>query len=122
MLQPSERLWPLSNEGVASRHFERIEDLEEAIVGRCVALHDQPEVSSATVGGRLSSESIQPGLVLHQIPHDARGSVRLRPLAQRQPRIPPRLVLLALGVFPHHEPVEEHVRREPLLESRTGRQ
>ncbi len=43
-LQPSERLWPLSNEGVANHHFERIEDLEEALVERCVALGDQPEV------------------------------------------------------------------------------
>jgi hypothetical protein len=31
-LQPSERLWPLSNEGVANRHFEEIEELEEAYV------------------------------------------------------------------------------------------
>jgi transposase len=44
-LQPSERLWALSDEAVvANRHFERIEDLEEALVGRCVALRDQPEV------------------------------------------------------------------------------
>ena len=43
-LQPSERLWPLSNEGVANRYFEEIEDLEEALVERCVALGDQPEV------------------------------------------------------------------------------
>jgi transposase len=43
-LQPSERLWPLSNEGVANRHFEEIEELEEALVERCVALCDQPEV------------------------------------------------------------------------------
>ena len=43
-LQPSERLWPLSNEGVANRHFEEIEDLEEALVERCVALCDQPEL------------------------------------------------------------------------------
>jgi len=43
-LQPSERLWPLSDEAVANRHFERIEDLEEALVGRCVALRDQPEL------------------------------------------------------------------------------
>jgi len=33
MLQLSERLWPLSNERVANRHVERIEDLEEALVG-----------------------------------------------------------------------------------------
>jgi hypothetical protein len=43
-LQPSERLWPLSNEGVANRHFEEIEELEEALIERCVALCDQLEV------------------------------------------------------------------------------
>jgi transposase len=43
-LQPSERVWPLSNEGVANRHFEEIEELEEALVERCVALCDQPEL------------------------------------------------------------------------------
>jgi transposase len=43
-LQPSERLWPLSNEGIANRHFEQIEELEEALVERCVALCDQPEL------------------------------------------------------------------------------
>ena len=43
-LQPSERLWTLSNEGVANRHFEEIEELEEALAERCVALCDQPEL------------------------------------------------------------------------------
>jgi transposase len=43
-LQPSERLWPLSNEGVANRFFESIEELEEALVKRCVALCGQPEI------------------------------------------------------------------------------
>jgi transposase len=43
-LQPSERLWPLSNERVANRYFEQIEDQEEALVDRCVALSDQPEL------------------------------------------------------------------------------
>ncbi len=43
-LQPSERLWPLSNEGVANRYFEQIEELEEALVERCVALCDKPEL------------------------------------------------------------------------------
>jgi transposase len=43
-LQPSERLWPLSNEGVANSYFEEIEQLEEALVERCVALCNQPEV------------------------------------------------------------------------------
>ena len=29
---PAERLWPLTNEGVANRFFEGIEELEEALV------------------------------------------------------------------------------------------
>lgn len=43
-LQPSERLWPLSDEALANRHFEEIGDLEEALVDRCVSLREQPEV------------------------------------------------------------------------------
>ena len=43
-LQPSERLWPLSNEGVANRYFEEIVELEEALGARCVALCEQPEL------------------------------------------------------------------------------
>ena len=43
-LQPSERLWPLTNEGVANRHFEQIADQEEALVDRCVALSERPEL------------------------------------------------------------------------------
>ena len=43
-LQPAERLWPLSNEAVANRHFEEIEELEEALGERCVALSEQPDL------------------------------------------------------------------------------
>ena len=43
-LQPAERLWPLSDEGVANRYFEEIEELEEALVERCVALRERPGV------------------------------------------------------------------------------
>jgi transposase len=43
-LQPSERLWALSDEAVANQHFERIEQMEEALAKRCVALRDQPEI------------------------------------------------------------------------------
>jgi transposase len=44
-LQPSERLWPLTNEGVANRHyFEQIADQEEALVDRCLALSERPEL------------------------------------------------------------------------------
>jgi transposase len=42
-LMPAERLWPLTNEGVANRLFGEIEELEEALVERCVQLLDQPE-------------------------------------------------------------------------------
>ena len=40
-LQPAERLWPLSNEGVANSHFE---ELEETLGQRCVALSEQPDL------------------------------------------------------------------------------
>lgn len=43
-VQPSERLWPLTDEGVANSYFEEIEELEEALVERCRGLRDQPEV------------------------------------------------------------------------------
>jgi hypothetical protein len=43
-LQPSERLWVLSDEGVANRHFEGLEEMEEALVERCQTLRAQPEV------------------------------------------------------------------------------
>jgi hypothetical protein len=43
-LQPAERLWPLTNEGVANRYFEDLEFLEEALIERCVALCKEPEI------------------------------------------------------------------------------
>src|SRR5918998_2644447 len=39
-LQPSERLRPLTNEAVANRIFEEIEELEEALMERCLELLD----------------------------------------------------------------------------------
>jgi hypothetical protein len=42
-LQPAERLWPLTSEGVANGLFEEIEEIEEALMERCVELHDQSE-------------------------------------------------------------------------------
>ncbi len=42
-LMPAERLWPLTNEAVANRLLEEIEELEEALVERCVQLLDQTE-------------------------------------------------------------------------------
>ena len=42
-LQPAERLWVLTNEGVANRLFEEIEQIEEPLMERCVQLLDQCE-------------------------------------------------------------------------------
>jgi transposase len=42
-LQPAERLWPLTNEALANRLFEEIEQIEEALEKRCVELLDQAE-------------------------------------------------------------------------------
>lgn len=44
LIMPAERLWPLTNEAaVANGLFEEIEELEEALVERCVQLLDQTE-------------------------------------------------------------------------------
>ncbi len=42
-LQPAEKLWPLTNEAVANRLFEGIEEIEQALVERCVELIEQAE-------------------------------------------------------------------------------
>jgi transposase len=43
-LQPAERLWPLANEAVANRLLEDLDQLEEALVERCVALLEQTDL------------------------------------------------------------------------------
>ena len=42
-LQPAERLWPLTNEGVANGLFEEIEEIEQALMERCMQLLEQTE-------------------------------------------------------------------------------
>jgi hypothetical protein len=42
-LMPTERLWPLTKEALANGLFEEFEEVEEALVRRCVELLDQPE-------------------------------------------------------------------------------
>jgi transposase len=37
-LQPAEHLWPLTNTALLNRHFASIEELEDALAERCVAL------------------------------------------------------------------------------------
>jgi transposase len=43
-LMPAERLWPLTNEGVANGLFEEIEQIERALVERCLELLDQTQI------------------------------------------------------------------------------
>ena len=40
-LQPTERLWPLTNEALANSLFEEIEQIEQTLMNRCVELLDQ---------------------------------------------------------------------------------
>jgi hypothetical protein len=46
-LQPAERLWPLTNEPVANRHFAGLDALEDALAARCRTLLAQPETVRA---------------------------------------------------------------------------
>jgi hypothetical protein len=46
-LQPAERLWPLTNEGVANRLFVTLDALEDALVDRLGTLMAQPELVRA---------------------------------------------------------------------------
>ncbi len=46
-LQPSERLCPLSNEGIANQQFDTLDALEHAQAHRCRELVSQPEVIRA---------------------------------------------------------------------------
>jgi len=46
-LQPAERLWPLSNEGIANQHFTNLGELETAQVERCRSLLTQSALISS---------------------------------------------------------------------------
>jgi transposase len=46
-LQPAERLWPLTNEALANRHFRDIDELQEVQTQRCLTLQARPEVIRA---------------------------------------------------------------------------
>ncbi len=48
-LQPTERLWPLTNEAIANRHFQTLDELQEIQAQRCVVLQDNPaQIHGAT--------------------------------------------------------------------------
>jgi transposase len=42
-LQPAERLWTLTNEPIANRSFERLDEVEEVLIKRCRQIIDQPD-------------------------------------------------------------------------------
>jgi transposase len=42
-LQPAEHLWPLTNTVLVNRHFENIDELEDAQLAHCASLQRQPE-------------------------------------------------------------------------------
>ncbi len=46
-IQPAERLWPLTDEAVANRPFETIDDLADTLDRRCSALADNPAIVRA---------------------------------------------------------------------------
>ena len=47
-LQPAEHLWPLTNTVLVNRHFDSIQDLEDAQAARCVALQARPDLVRST--------------------------------------------------------------------------
>ncbi len=46
-LQPAERLWPLTNEALANKHFYDLDELQEVQTQRCLALQVLPQVIHA---------------------------------------------------------------------------
>jgi transposase len=46
-LQPAERLWPLTNEALANRYFQRVDELQAVREQRCLSLQMRPEVTHA---------------------------------------------------------------------------
>ena len=47
-LQPAEKLWPLTNEGIANRHFKNLDELEQAQSERCLAVQQQTDLIRRT--------------------------------------------------------------------------
>lgn len=42
-LQPAERLWTLTNEPIANRSFDSLDEVEEILIQRCRQIIDQPD-------------------------------------------------------------------------------
>ena len=46
-LPPAERLWPLTNEALANRHFRDADELQTVQAHRCLPLQARPEIIEA---------------------------------------------------------------------------
>lgn len=57
-LQPSERLWTLTNEALANRTFEHLADLTEPLVARCREIAAQPQTVRALTCYRWWAEAV----------------------------------------------------------------
>jgi hypothetical protein len=57
-LQPAERLWPLTDEAVANKHFASLADLDAALSERCRTLAAMPEAIKAATSFAWWSTSI----------------------------------------------------------------
>ena len=49
-LQPAERLWPSTNEAIANRTFESLDELETVVAHRCRVLLNRPEFIRGLTG------------------------------------------------------------------------
>ena len=49
-LQPAERLWSWTDEGMVNRHFDTLDELEEVMVNRCQALMEQTDLIQGLTG------------------------------------------------------------------------
>lgn len=45
-LQPAEHLWTLTDEPLANRHFDTLDELQEVLFQRCTYLRTQPDLIS----------------------------------------------------------------------------
>lgn len=59
-LQPAETLWALVDEPVVNQHIATIEELEEKIAQRCVALANEPEQILSRTGFHWWPQPINP--------------------------------------------------------------
>jgi hypothetical protein len=57
-LQPAERLWPLTNEALANRHFRDVDELQDRQVERCLTLQGMPESFNQVVVRDFSHTAI----------------------------------------------------------------